>query len=135
MLQTKVNMILCQFRDFDEHGFCKSSKSWTMLSGCLSEVAPSGLRQFLALTALKNDKEMLFILPLFSRYLNFCLDFLVMLENGLIRKIMLISEFMTSQPGKLIIAMCILPNISGSTGNQTMKFGQLIEYNMKNIFF
>ena len=29
----------------------------------------------------------------------------------------------------------ILPNISRNNGNQTMKFGQLIEYNMRNIFF
>ena len=28
----------------------------------------------------------------------------------------------------------ILPNISQSKGNQTMKFGQLIEYNKRNIF-
>ena len=28
----------------------------------------------------------------------------------------------------------ILPNISRSEGNQTMKFGQLIECTMKNIF-
>ena len=28
----------------------------------------------------------------------------------------------------------ILPNISRSKGNQTMKFGQLIEYNKRNIF-
>ena len=28
----------------------------------------------------------------------------------------------------------ILPNIPRSTGNQTMKFGQLIDYNMTNIF-
>ena len=41
---------------------------------------------------------------------------------------------MTSQPGKKAIAIHILPNISRSKGNQTMKFGQLIEYNMKNIF-
>ena len=27
-----------------------------------------------------------------------------------------------------------MPNISRSKGNQTMKFGQLIEYNMRNIF-
>ena len=27
-----------------------------------------------------------------------------------------------------------MPNISRTKGNQTMKFGQLIEYNMKNIF-
>ena len=41
---------------------------------------------------------------------------------------------MTSQPGKQTIIMHILPNTSKSRGNQTMKFGQLIEYNMKNIF-
>ena len=28
----------------------------------------------------------------------------------------------------------MLPNISRSKGNQTMKFGQLIEYNMRNSF-
>ena len=30
--------------------------------------------------------------------------------------------------------MHILPNISRSKGNQTIKFGQLIEYNISNIF-
>ena len=28
-----------------------------------------------------------------------------------------------------------MPNILRSTGNQTIKFGQLIDYNMRNIFF
>ena len=41
---------------------------------------------------------------------------------------------MTSQLGKQAIAMHILLNISRSQGNQAMKFGQLIVYNMKNIF-
>ena len=41
---------------------------------------------------------------------------------------------MTSQPGKQIIAMQILHNISRSKGNQTMKFGELTEYNLRNIF-
>ena len=41
---------------------------------------------------------------------------------------------MTSQPGKQTIATHILPNISRSKGNPTMKFGRLIEYNMKKIF-
>ena len=36
---------------------------------------------------------------------------------------------MTSQPGVQTIAMHILPNISQSKGNQTMKFGQSIKYN------
>ena len=30
--------------------------------------------------------------------------------------------------------MHILPNILRSKGNQAMKFGQLIEYNVRNIF-
>ena len=41
---------------------------------------------------------------------------------------------MTSQPRKQTIAIHIFPNISISKGNQTMKFGQLIEYIMKTIF-
>ena len=34
---------------------------------------------------------------------------------------------MTSQPGWQTITTHMLPNISQSKGNQTMKFGQLIE--------
>ena len=41
---------------------------------------------------------------------------------------------MTSQADKQIITIHILPNISRSKDNQTVKFGQLIEYNMGNIF-
>ena len=41
---------------------------------------------------------------------------------------------MTSQPGKETIAIHILPNILKSKSNQTSKFGQLTEYNMRNIF-
>ena len=41
---------------------------------------------------------------------------------------------MTSQPGLQTIAIHILPNISQSKGSQIMKFGQLIEYNKRNIF-
>ena len=41
---------------------------------------------------------------------------------------------MTSKTGQ-IITTHILSNLSRSKGNQTMKFGQLIEYNMRNIFF
>ena len=41
---------------------------------------------------------------------------------------------MTSQTGQQIITVHILPNISRSKGNQTMKFGQSVEYNMRNIF-
>ena len=41
---------------------------------------------------------------------------------------------MTSQPGLQTMSIHILPNISQSKGNQTIKFGQAIEYNMRNIF-
>ena len=40
---------------------------------------------------------------------------------------------MTSQTGVQTITINILPDISKSKDNQTMKFGQLIEYNVKNI--
>ena len=40
---------------------------------------------------------------------------------------------MTSQPGKQTIAIYIMLNISIGKGSQTMKFGQLIEYSMRNM--
>ena len=52
-------------------------------------------------------------------------------KNSLIKNIGLISKLMTSQT----IVIHILPNISRSKDNQTIKFGQLIEYNTVNIFF
>ena len=55
-------------------------------------------------------------------------------KNGLTRKIRSTSKFMTSQPGLQTIAIGILSNISQSKGNQTMKYGQLIEYNKRNNF-
>ena len=41
---------------------------------------------------------------------------------------------MTSQPGQQTITMQVLPNISRSKGSQTVKAGEWIEYNMRNIF-
>ena len=41
---------------------------------------------------------------------------------------------MTSQPGLQTIQIHIFPNVSQSKGNQTMKFGQLIAHNKRNIF-
>ena len=40
---------------------------------------------------------------------------------------------MTSQSGLQTIAIHILLNVSRTKGNQTMKFNQLIEYNMRKI--
>ena len=41
---------------------------------------------------------------------------------------------MASQPDKQTIVIHVLPNILRNKDNQAMKFGQLREYNMKNIF-
>ena len=41
---------------------------------------------------------------------------------------------MTSQPGKQAITIHTLPNISRGNGNQTMKFGHLKGFNMRNVF-
>ena len=41
---------------------------------------------------------------------------------------------MTSQPGLQTNTIHILSNIWQSKGNQTMKFGQLIEHNERNNF-
>ena len=49
------------------------------------------------------------------------------IKNDLIRKLRLISKFMTSQTGKQKMSIWILPN-------QTMKLGHLIKYNVRNIF-
>ena len=47
---------------------------------------------------------------------------------------MLTLKFMTSKPGVQTIAIDILPNISQSKGDRTMKFCWLIEHNKKNTF-
>ena len=58
-----------------------------------------------------------------------------MQKNGLIRKVRLISRSMAAQTEQQIITIHILSNIPKSKGNQTLKFDQLIEYNMIKIFF
>ena len=57
-----------------------------------------------------------------------------MSKNGLISKVRLISEFMTSQPGQQTLAIHILTNISRTKDSQVMKFVQLIKYSMRDIF-
>ena len=68
------------------------------------------------------------------RNLHFYTDFLVIQKNNLIKNLWLLSEFMTLQNGQQTITIHILPNISETKGKQTMKFDQVIEYNMRNIF-
>ena len=57
-----------------------------------------------------------------------------MYNKPVLRKLTLISKFMTSQTGQQVITIYILFNISRSKGNQAMKFGPLISSNMRNIF-
>ena len=64
----------------------------------------------------------------------FCPDFLVMQKNGFIGKIRLTSKFVTSQTGQQISKIHILPSVSRSKGKRAMKFGQLIKYNVRNVF-
>ena len=62
----------------------------------------SGLRQFLASESpLKMMKSAFYftLKALFVFNISFCLDFLVMYQSGLIKKIRSISNFMTLQPG------------------------------------
>ena len=72
----------------------------------------------------------------FSRYLSFCLLKFWIFGRVAKRldKIWLISNIMTSQSGQQTIVIHILFNISRSKGNHRMKFGQLIECNMRDIF-
>ena len=55
-------------------------------------------------------------------------------KNDLIRKTRLISKLMISQFDLQTITLDILPSMSRSKGNETMKFGQVTEYNKRNIF-
>ena len=71
--------------------------------------------------------EVLFILKTF--FLT-----LAMYKNGLIGKIWLLSKFITTQPSRKTMAVHVLPNVSKSKDNETIKCGQLIEYNMRNTF-
>ena len=65
----------------------------------------------------------------FLRYLNVCSDVFGDVGKRLDKKVK-VNLNMTSQTGKQIITIHILPNISRSKDNQTIKFGQLIEYNV-----
>ena len=55
-------------------------------------------------------------------------------EKRLDKKAKVTPRSMTSQTGQQTIAMHVLLDISRSKGNQAMKFGQLKEYKVTNIF-
>ena len=81
------------------------------------------------------EVKSLSVLEIFSFFsLHFCPDILVMQKSDLIRKLQLITKFITSETGQKIIPMHILPNISRSKNNHAMKFFQLTENYMRNLF-
>ena len=88
-----------------------------------------GLRQFLAA---ESPLQMMKNVFLFHHKNSWGF---VHVKNGWIRKARLISNIMTSQPEEHTIAIHILSNISKSKSKQTMEFGQLLKYNMRNTFF
>ena len=71
----------------------------------------------------------LFVLKIFK-----FLTFWPCRRNGVIRKIRLIAKFLTPHSGKQTNTIHLLPNTSRSKKNQTLKFGQIIEYNNRNIY-
>ena len=72
----------------------------------------------------------LFVLKVF----NFCVDILAMQKSSLITKIRLVFKVYGFTTWLTTIAMRILHTISKNKENQTMKFGQFIEYNMEKFF-
>ena len=52
----------------------------------------------------------------------------------MIRKLRLIPKCVTSHTRKQIITIHILSNILRSKGNQAIKFGQLMEYDVRTVF-
>ena len=91
-----------------------------------------------SIKALKNDEKcFVYHLKNSFRSQNNCVFvriFSVMQKDCLTRKLRLISKLMTLSTEKQIITKHRKPNISRIKGNHTMKFGQLIKYNMKKTF-
>ena len=75
-----------------------------------------------------------FNLKLFSflRVKRFCPKYFGHVGKQLDRKAKVNLKFMLSSAGKQIISIHILPNISRSKGIETMKYGYLIEHNVRN---
>ena len=78
------------------------------------------MRQFMAtqraIKMIINAFYFILKAPFVLKNLNFCLEFLVIQKNDLIRKIMLISKFIVSQRRKQTVAI--------SQEVKAMKFGQ-----------
>ena len=78
-----------------------------------------------------ND-EKFFVL---KKNINFCPDFFGYVGKGTNKKAKVnFKIYDVANWETIIIIIYILPDIWRSKANLTMKFGQLVEYNMKNIF-
>ena len=64
----------------------------------------------------------------FLKYLSSYSDIFGHVGTELDQKAKINSKFIMSSTGKQIITIQILPSISRSKDNHTMKFGQLVEY-------
>ena len=102
----------------------KLSSRLNILTWLLTAVL--GLRQPLA-----TKRPLKMMKNVFLFHLDFWLCILVMQKNGLT---LLISKFLTLQPGKQTVTMHVMLNMSKSKGNQRIKFGEVIECNMRNVF-
>ena len=125
----KTHLLLTSIDLFE---FCRSYKRFS--SGISLAILKSGShlpKKFPSMKSIRKWWEVLFISPLklfsFSRFLNFCLDFLLILKKQLDQK----DKFSLTI---YVVTIHILPNVSQSKCSQTMKVGKLIQYLKKNIF-
>ena len=92
----------------------------------------SGLRQFLAIESPLQIMKNAFYFTLKALFILTIFKFLSWYFGHLAKRFNFKFYGVTTWLKKIVILM--LPNISRSKGNQKMKFGQIIEYNMRNIF-
>ena len=128
----KTHLLL---NSIDLFEFCRSYKRFS--SGISLAILKSGShlpKKFVLFPSMKSLWkwwEMLFISPLklfsFSRFLNFCLKFLIILKKQVDQK----DKFSLTI---YVVTIHILPNVSQSKCSQTMKVGKLIQYLKKNTF-
>ena len=121
---------------FRQRNFCNHKNCNTKISLKTDSLLPKNIFYFLQWKPFKDaEKYILFHLKSSLRAKGidiFVLTFWSCRENGVIRKICL-SKFMTWQAASQTVTIHILRIISGCKGNQTMKFGKVIECNKKSI--
>ena len=84
---------------------------------------------------MKNAFHLFHLNPSFHfKVFKFCPDFFGHEGKRLDMKVKVSFKLMTSETRKQIITIHMLPKISRSIANLTMKFDQLIEFNVRNIF-